>query len=231
MAVTDVTAKYLPAVSWLYDRIAADAVLNTVTGLLDRIQAAVTEGGCVLEVGCGGGQLAHRLVSETANTTVTGIDLSPEQIGRAIARRQLLPSEEANRLVFRTASALNLPFADNTFDAVISIASIKHWADRTKGVSEMTRVLKDGGLLLIAETDRGCYLSDAQRFARSTRLPRPLHLPYLWLFRTYIAGQGLDLGEARDTIAGQELTDTSIARIVGAPFLMITGKRRQRDRI
>ncbi len=229
MPMTDVTAKYPPAVSWLYDRIAADAVLNTVGGLLDHIHAAAPDGS-VLEVGCGGGQLAHRLVSQNPDITVTGIDLSAEQIARATKRSATLPLKDARRLVFQTASALDLPFADNSFDAVVSIASIKHWPNRATGIAEMIRVLKDGGLLLVAETDRGCHLSDARRFARDARLPAPLRLPYLWAFRTYVAGQGLDLDDAREVIADQELADTTVERIVGAPFLVIIGKRSQRDR-
>lgn len=216
--------------SWFYDRIIADAVLQTMTasGLLDRIRVAAAEGGRILEVGCGGGQLAQQLVSGIPGATVTGIDLSEEQIDRANRRRLVLPPDEANRLVFQTASALDLPFAENTFDAVISIASIKHWPDRARGVSEMTRVLKDGGPLLITETDRGCHLSDARRFARATHLPRLLQLPYLWMFRTYVAGQGLDLDEAREAAVDPDLTDAAVARVAGTPFLAISGKGRSR---
>lgn len=230
MAVTDIAARYTPVVSWFYDRVAADAVLSAVAGLIGRVQTSIVGGGAVLEVGCGGGQFAHRLVAAHPTISVTGVDLSVEQIARAVARSNRLPPTDANRIHFRAGSALALPFADNSFDAVVSIASVKHWPDRRRGVAEMARVLKEGGLLLAAETDRGCHLADARRFARNTHLPAPLRVPYLWMFRTYIAGQGLDLDDARELIDGQALIDTTVARIVGAPFLVCTGRKHVDDR-
>ena len=92
----------------------------------------------------------------------------------------------------------------------------------------MVRVLKDRGPLFIAEVDRSCHLEDARQFVRSSRLPAPLRLPFLWTFRTYVAGQGLDLEDARDVIAGQELVDTAVRRVAGTPFLTITGTRSER---
>ncbi|MCX5042394.1 class I SAM-dependent methyltransferase [Aldersonia sp. NBC_00410] len=224
--MTDITAIYSPAVSWFYDTVAADAVLDAVSDVVADICTAVADGGSVLEVGCGGGQFAHRLISLHPGISVTGIDLSAEQIARANKRSTALPLKDRQRLHFQTASALDIPFAENTFDAVVSIASIKHWPDREKGVHEMVRVLKDRGRLLITETDRSCHLDDARRFARSARLPTPLRLPYLWMFRTYVAGQGLDLDDARRVIAGQDLVDTAVQRVAGTPFLTIAGTRR-----
>jgi len=55
VAMTDITAKYTSAESWFYDRFAADAVRTATSGLIDRIQAVIADGGSVLEVGCGGG--------------------------------------------------------------------------------------------------------------------------------------------------------------------------------
>jgi ubiquinone/menaquinone biosynthesis C-methylase UbiE len=225
VSVTDIAARYTPAVSWFYDTVAADAVLDAVAEVVPDVRAAVADGGSVLEVGCGGGQLAHRLINLHPGISVTGIDLSAEQIARATKRSKALPSRDSERLHFQTASALDIPFADDTFDAVVSIASIKHWPDREKGVREMARVLKDRGLLLIAEADRSCRLDDARRFARSARRPAPLRLPYLWIFRTYVAGQGLDLDDAREAIAGQALVDPTVQRVAGTPFLKITGTK------
>lgn len=135
MAVTDKAAKYTPAMSWFYDRVAADAVLNATSGLIEQIQGSVFYRGSVLEVGCGGGQFALRLVQRLPSITVTGVDLSAEQVARATTRAKRLSPEDLERVHFRTASALDLPFGDTSFDAAVSIASIKHWPDRRKGVS------------------------------------------------------------------------------------------------
>lgn len=233
MAVTDIAAKYTPAVSWFYDKFAADAVLTAVAGPVDRlVVSAIAKGSSVLEVGCGGGQLAYRLIDSYPGITVTGIDLSAEQIARAVRRSETLPTRDAARVHFQAASALELPFADNSFDAVVSVASIKHWTNPRKGIAEMLRVLKDGGQFLVVETDRGCHLSDARRFVRSTRLPALLRASYLWMFRTYVAGQSLDLDDARNAIAGEAPAETTVERIPGAPFFIISGmKGTIRDRI
>lgn len=95
----------------------------------------------------------------------------------------------------------------------------------------MVQVLKDGGSLIIVETDRGCHLDDVRKFVRNTHLPAPLRSPYLWMFRTYVAGQGLDLDDARDAIADQPLVDMTVQRLAGTPFLMMTGTKPERDEI
>lgn len=223
VSATNIAAKYTPALSWFYDRAAADAVLNATSGLIDRIQTAVTNGDAVLEVGCGGGQFALRLIERLPGIRVTGVDLSAEQLSRAAARANRLSPEAIERVGFREASALDLPFSDRSFDIAVSIASIKHWPDRQRGVREMVRVLKEGGLLLIAETDRSCHLDDVRTFVRDTHLPALLRTPYLWMFRTYVAGQGLDLGDAREALADQPLVDTTVQRIADTPFLTMTG--------
>lgn len=55
MAMTDITAKYRPSMSWSYDRVVADAALRAVSTLRGHVRTATAEGGAVLEVGCGGG--------------------------------------------------------------------------------------------------------------------------------------------------------------------------------
>lgn len=226
MATTDIAAKYSPSMSRFYDKIVADAVLTAVSPLVSRVRNAVVDGSFVLEIGCGGGQFALALIEQHPGISVTGVDLSAEQVARATARAKALPSKDSQRVRFQMASASDIPFPEGSFESVVSIASIKHWPERDKGINEMVRVLKNGGLLLIAEVDRGCHLDDARRFVRDVHLPAPMRLPYLWMFRTYVAGQGLDLDEARTAIAGQPLVDAAVHRIPGTPFLLMSGAKR-----
>ena len=52
------------------------------------------------------------------------------------------------------------------------------------------------------------------------------------MFRTYVAGQSLDLDDARNAIAGEAPAETTVERIPGAPFFIISGmKGTIRDRI
>jgi hypothetical protein len=49
------------------------------------------------------------------------------------------------------------------------------------------------------------------------------------LFRTYVAGQGIDLDDARHDTADQAIVDTKVERVADAPFLLITARKDQRE--
>lgn len=105
----------------------------------------------VLDVGCGDGVFLERL-ARTYSINGTGIDISPKSIERA--KKTSLKS-----LRFIVADSADLPFADNSFDYVLSFDTLEHVGDpeslvrteikQKKAVSEMARVLKPGGKLLI----------------------------------------------------------------------------------
>ncbi len=99
----------------------------------------------ILDVGCGiGGSSLY--LAEKLGAEATGITLSPVQAQRAQARATELGIRAAQFLV---ADALNMPFADNTFDLVWSLESGEHMPDKTKFLQECARVLKPGGKLLM----------------------------------------------------------------------------------
>lgn len=78
---------------------------------------------------------------------LTGIDLSPAMLG--IARRR---AEQLGRAVdLRQADALALPFPDASFDSVVCTFSLCAIPDDRRAVSEMNRVLRPGGILLLAD--------------------------------------------------------------------------------
>lgn len=89
----------------------ADYVLRLIHDILPSAQR-------VLELGCGTGGHAFPLVER--GCSVQGIDLSPEMIERAVARKQSLASEQSARVEFSTADLRDYR-ADQVFDAVISL--------------------------------------------------------------------------------------------------------------
>jgi len=103
----------------------------------------------VLDVGCGIGGASRRLASVCVGSgaQVTGITLSQEQAKRAndLAKSQNIPNAK-----FEVMDALNMSFADNSFDLVWACESGEHMPDKKKYVSEMMRVLKPGGSLVLA---------------------------------------------------------------------------------
>jgi tocopherol O-methyltransferase len=117
--------------------------------------ANVTQAENILDVGCGiGGSSLY--LAEKFGAKATGITLSPVQANRATERAQT-----ANlNAQFQVANALEMPFADNSFDLVWSLESGEHMPDKVKFLQECHRVLKPGGTFIMATW---CHRSTAQQ--------------------------------------------------------------------
>lgn len=102
----------------------------------------------VLDVGCGIGGSTRRLSHETG-CRVTGIDLSNEYIEVAERLTKLLNMQE--QVKFHACSALELPFADNSFDGVWSLQMNMNVEDKLAWLNETYRVLKPGGRAVFYE--------------------------------------------------------------------------------
>jgi ubiquinone/menaquinone biosynthesis C-methylase UbiE len=105
---------------------------------------ALTPASRVLDVGCGLGGPA-RCLAATTGCHVTGIDLSQPFI--EVATGLGLACGLADRLEFRQADALALPFADATFDQGITQHVAMNIADRGAFLAGIRRVLTPGGCL------------------------------------------------------------------------------------
>jgi SAM-dependent methyltransferase len=117
-----------------------------------------------------------------------------------------------------------LPFAGATLDAVVSVASLKHWPDQLKGLRECVRVLRPGGALAVAEADCGCRYDDAKAFVARWRILPPFRPVALAFSRTTVAGKALDLDEARELLAALPLAHRHVERIAGTPGLLMKGR-------
>jgi SAM-dependent methyltransferase len=95
----------------------------------------------VLDAGCGMGRFAE--VCADAGAEVHGIDLSSavEAAARNLSHR--------SNLSFYQADIMNLPFADESFDAIYSIGVLHHTTDTRKAFLSLTRLLKPGGRMSI----------------------------------------------------------------------------------
>lgn len=221
----DVAAPYSAFETFVYDRVIAPAVLAMGERIADELAREIPERARVLDVGSGGGQLALEIARRRPEAEVTGLDLSPDQVARASARAR--ERGLAARVRFVQGSALEQPFEDASFDVVTSVASIKHWPDQPKGLAECTRVLVPGGRLFVFEADRGCRLHDAREFVARWRLPALLRVPALAAFRTWVAGQAIDLDDARELVGALPLEGAQVRRVSGTPALVLGGTKRR----
>ncbi|MGB3191720.1 MAG: methyltransferase domain-containing protein [Limnoraphis sp.] len=101
----------------------------------------------ILDIGCGiGGSTLY--LAEKFQAQATGITLSPVQANRAIERAQA--AQLSQNVNFQVANALEMPFEDDSFDLVWSLESGEHMPNKIQFLQECYRVLKPGGLFLMA---------------------------------------------------------------------------------
>jgi demethylmenaquinone methyltransferase/2-methoxy-6-polyprenyl-1,4-benzoquinol methylase len=140
------------AVREMFDRIArrydlANSVLSLGGDARWRRRAAraarLAPGGRALDVATGSGKLAAELARAAPGVRVTGLDFSPKMLERA---RAAYPEIE-----FQEGDALHLPFPDSSFDAASIAFGLRNLADPRRGLTEMRRVVKPGGRMVVLE--------------------------------------------------------------------------------
>ncbi len=129
-----------------YDRFWRRYSRRTTAALLDWVR--VEPGFTVLDVGCGTGVLAEQLLARQSDIRIVGVDVSERMLERARARLA------GSRAELVQARAADLPFADSTFDVVVSASAFHFFPDASASCNEMRRVLKDDGRLLMTDWSR-----------------------------------------------------------------------------
>lgn len=142
--MTDVssTGQVSRSAAEVYDEYFVPALFQQFTGPV--LQAAqVRRGDRVLDVGCGTGVLAGAAAELVGNGgSVTGVDINPEMLDVASRSRPALD--------WRQADAQQLPFGNDTFDAVVSQFTLMFVPDARRAVREMRRVCRPGGRISVA---------------------------------------------------------------------------------
>jgi len=147
-------------------------------------QLRLTRIDLVLDAGCGLGGTAF-WVAANIGCHVTGISITPDQIKKAkeYANKKGL----AGKVHFEVADFRSTTFADNYFDAVYAIETICHLVDKGPFFTEMYRVLKPGGRLLVSEYT---LFKDSLSSEEDKRMKKWLSgwfIPNLWRREEYLS--------------------------------------------
>ena len=94
-----------------------------------------------LDVGCGTGAFTELILGSNDPAAISAIDPSADQV--AIARRK----SSADKVDYRKADAMALPFDDDTFDVAVMALVIQYIPDRTKAMAELVRCVRKDGLI------------------------------------------------------------------------------------
>jgi ubiquinone/menaquinone biosynthesis C-methylase UbiE len=124
-------------------------VHSEADGMARTLAAAnVAAGMKVLDVACGPGIVACAVALQGAH--VTGVDLTPAMLDQARQRQRSLNLKD---VVWQVADATRLPFAEGSFDVVLTRYSLHHMPDPLRALREMQRVCrKDGRVVVIDAT-------------------------------------------------------------------------------
>lgn len=126
---------------WTAQHLGDHSVRKRMTMILRHVDL---RGARVLDLGCANGVYTTRMSQLGAHAM--GIDVEPIRLGSAQEFKHRHGAEDAS---FMLASAMSLPFADDTFDVVTLIEVIEHVEDDARTLLEVRRVLRDGGKVAI----------------------------------------------------------------------------------
>lgn len=103
----------------------------------------------ILDIATGTGDLAIQL-AKTKAPKIIGVDISEGMM--AVGRKKIAKLELDNQIELIYGDSENLPFEDDSFDAITVAFGIRNFEDLNKGLSEILRVLKPNGIFVILET-------------------------------------------------------------------------------
>ena len=164
-------------------------------GGLDKLPAQTT----LLDVGCGIGG-SSRILAKDYNFDVTAVTISPQQVERA---QELTP--EGVDAKFQVDDAMNLSFADASFDVVWSVEAGPHMPDKAVFARELLRVLKPGGILVVADWNQR---DDRQLPLNFWEKPVMKQLLDQWSHPAFSSIEGFsELLEETGLVEGEVITD------------------------
>jgi len=104
----------------------------------------------ILDIATGTGDLAIMLAQQTKADKIIGLDISKGML--EIGREKVKYANLREKITMTQGDSENLPFEDDSFDAITVSYGVRNFEDLDQGLSEIRRVLKPGGILVVLET-------------------------------------------------------------------------------
>ena len=199
-------------------------IYAAIAGLYDYVESELQcpAGASLLDAGSGRGYIALQLARKNPDAKLTGIDYSPMQVREAqkLRRQRNIPN-----CSFEQGNVMNIRFADHTFDAAVSIGSIKHWPDAVRGLGEIRRALKPGGTVIISETDQGASEEDIRRFINRFKVWFvPDHL-LLWGLQNVIFGRSFTQESLAEAVGKAGFQHIECPRVPAVPYVIVKARK------
>lgn len=122
-----------------------------------RLLLDIQPGQQILDAGCGGGQDSLEIARLAGqDSQIIGLDLSQTMLDSA----QLQVQATHLPIIFRQGDLQQLPFANNTFDRCYADKTFQHLPDPRHALTELIRVTKPGGRLVIVDPDHDTHVLD-----------------------------------------------------------------------
>ncbi|MGO9571072.1 MAG: ubiquinone/menaquinone biosynthesis methyltransferase [Desulfomonilaceae bacterium] len=128
--------------------------------------------GKYLDVGCGTGDVAIEILRQAPGSSVAGIDRSEKMV--EIGRAKTSGAGLENSISLEIGDVLDLGYPDNYFDGAITSFCIRNVMDRRRGITEICRVVRPGGLFVILELTQPTGLIMKPLFRIYARVIMPL---------------------------------------------------------
>ena len=125
----------------------------------------------ILDIATGTGDLAISL-AETNASKIIGLDISPGMLNVGIEKVKAKQLDQKIEMIIGDSE--NLPFDDNTFDAITVAFGIRNFETLEKGLADILRVLKPGGTFVILETSVPTKTPYKQGYAFHSKVILPL---------------------------------------------------------
>jgi ubiquinone/menaquinone biosynthesis C-methylase UbiE len=152
--------------------------------------------GSVLEIAPGPGYFCIEL-AKLGNFQITGLDISKSFV--EIARQNA--ADAGLNIDFREGNASAMPFKDGPFDFTFCQAAFKNFSEPVKAISEMYRVLKPGGLSVIADMRRDASTADIEREVNGMGLD-PLNRYFVkWTFDHMLLKSAYSIEQMKSMVA------------------------------